>query len=263
MLGQQLGGPAEEARGRLVAGASQQPDVTEDLVPGQRAHRAVLVGELRGEQLGHQVVRRVLGPPFDVGGVVRRRAVLRHEVGLGHDALLEAQPLVDVVPDRLLVLLGDAEQHPDGAHGDLAAEVGDEVETAGADQRVQLAGREGADLGLDGRHAPGREDAAHEATVQLVVRRVLEDEQAWRQLRARLDDLEDRALGRAVRLPLPEAALHILVATHRVEVVLLVVIERRLVAQPLPHRVRIGVDPEVVGVVVELRRGGGHLVSSL
>src|SRR5258707_589415 len=58
---------------------------------------------------------------------------------------------------------------------------------------------------------------------------------------------------RAVGLPLQRGREDVGEATQRVEVVLLVVIERRFVAQAPPYRVRIGVDPDVVGVVV----GGG------
>src|SRR5262249_26967020 len=50
-------------------------------------------------------------------------------------------------------------------------------------------------------------------------------------------------------------ALDILGAADREEVVLLVVIERRFFPQPTEHRVRIGVDFEVVRVVVHGRRG--------
>ena len=44
--------------------------------------------------------------------------------------------------------------------------------------------------------------------------------------------------------------MHVGEAAQRVEVVLLVVVERRLVAQPPPHRIRVGVDGGVVRVVV-------------
>ena len=74
--------------------------------------------------------------------------------GHGHVALVEPQAVVDLVAERLLVLLGDAEQHADGAHRDLGAEVGDEVEAALADQRVELARGEGPDLRLNGGQAP-------------------------------------------------------------------------------------------------------------
>ena len=59
--------------------------------------------------------------------------------------------------------------------------------------------------------------------------------------------------------PLPEmnvsrslqSPLDVLVAAHRVEVVRLVVVERRLLAKTREHRVRIGVDLDVVGVPVQ------------
>ena len=156
---------------------------------------------------------------------------------------------------------GMPEEHADGAHGDLGAEIRDEVEAARPDEWVQRARRVVPDLRLDGRHALGGEDAAHDPAVQVVVRRVLEDEHARRHLDLRLDHLEHRALGRAVGLPLDQAALHVVVAADRVELVLLVEVEGGLVPEPLPDRVGVGVDVEVVGVVVRRGRSRGHLVS--
>ena len=49
-----------------------------------------------------------------------------------------------------------------------------------------------------------------------------------------------------------QAPLDVVVAADRVEVVLLVVVERRLVPQPAEHRVRVGVDLDVVRVVLQL-----------
>ena len=69
-------------------------------------------------------------------------------------------------------------------------------------------------------------------------------------------------LAGAIRLPVDQAALHVVVATERVELVLLVVVERRFVAQPLPDRVRVGVDLEVVGVVVGRVGPDGHGATS-
>ena len=57
-------------------------------------------------------------------------------------ARLGAQVGVGLVAHRDLVLLGDAEQHADDPHRHLRAEVGDEVEAAGADERVEAAGAE-------------------------------------------------------------------------------------------------------------------------
>ena len=82
--------------------------------------------------------------------------------------------------------------------------------------------------------------------------RILEQERARGNLEARLDQLEDPASRRAVRVAVDEAALDVLVAAHGVEVVRLVVVERRLLAEAAEHRVRIGVDRDVVGVVVDV-----------
>ena len=63
-------------------------------------------------------------------------------------------------------------------------------------------------------------------------------------------------------LRVDQAALDVFEAADREEVVLLVVVERRLLAQPPEHRVGIGVDLDVVGVVVDVagaRRGHGRL----
>ena len=217
----------------------------------RRVH-ALDVGVLGLEHLGHQVVGGVLGPPVDVllEHLRLRLRVVHAEVG--HLAGVEPQALVDAVAERLLVLLGDAEQHADRAHRHLGAEVGDEVEAAAADQRVEAAGAELAHLGLDRRHLAGGEHPRQQAPVEVVVGRVLEDDRPRRDLHAALDELEDRALGRAVGAPVDEAPLDVLEAAQRVEVVALVVVEGLLVAQAPPHRVRVGVDVEVERVVVDV-----------
>ena len=48
-----------------------------------------------------------------------------------------AEVAVTAVADGLLVRLGDAEEHADDPHGHLGAEVGDDVEAVGADERVE------------------------------------------------------------------------------------------------------------------------------
>ena len=157
MAAEHLAGEADQAGRRLVPRPGQQADVAEDLLVGERARRARLVLELGVEQLGHQVVGRVLGAP---GDVVREHLGLGHAVvvGLGLDALLEAQALVEAVADRLLVLLGDAEQHPDDPHRHELAQVLDEVEAARPDERVEHLGAEGPHLGLERLHLLRRED---------------------------------------------------------------------------------------------------------
>ena len=100
-------------------------------------------------------------------------------------ALLEAQARVDPVADGLLVLLGDAEEHADRAHRHLGAEVGDEVEAAGAHERVEAAGAELADLRLERVHLPRGEHPRQQAAVEVVGRRVLEEDHARRDLDVR------------------------------------------------------------------------------
>ena len=104
--------------------------------------------------------------------------------------------------------------------------------------------------------AARREHARQQRTVHVVRRRVLEQDAAGRDLDALLDQLEHRAATGAVGAPVDRAALDVVEAAHREEVVLLVVVERCLVAQPPPDRIRIRVDLEVVRVVVQLV---GHL----
>ena len=113
----------------------------------------------------------------------------------------------------------------------------------------RLRGAELADLRLERGHPPRREHAGQQAPVDGVDRRVLEDEHARRHLDVGLDQLEDPASARDVGLAVDEAPLDVFVAADRVEVVLLVVVERRLLAQAPEHGVRIGVDLDVVRVV--------------
>ena len=153
VLAQHLAGPAYEAGRRLVAGAGDDRRVEHRLVARQAPGGAGLVLELRVQQLRHEVVGRVLDPPVDVVGehlAAERRCL----ADLHRLPVLGAQVRVGAATDRLLVGLGDAEQHADHPHRHLGAEVGDEVERAGPDERVEAAGAELADLRFErGRRA--------------------------------------------------------------------------------------------------------------
>jgi hypothetical protein len=157
-----------------------------------------------------------------------------------------------------LVGLGDAEEHADHAHRHHRTELGDDVEPVGADERVEAAGAERPHLVLEGGHAARGEHARHQPAVRRVHRWVLEHDHPRRQLHAGLDDLEDVAAAVREALPVDERLLHVGVPRQRPEVVPLVVVDRRLVPQALVRRVGVGVDADVVGVVVDVPAGGGR-----
>ncbi len=253
MLGEHLAGPPDEPRGGLIAGRGDQVDVVDHLFSREAAARPRLVLELGLQQLGHEVVGGVLGPPVDV---VRERC--------------RPDQRRSCRRSRAWCLLRAAGPRrcgrgwpPGPARGCRAAcrscasasarRGRDEVEAAGPDQRIERSGAELAHLGLDGVHPAGREhprqqarDAGHGSggSSKMI-------EPTGMSMPA-LDDLEHRAPGRAVGAPIDRCPLDVFEPAQGVEVVALVVVERPLVAQPLPHRVRIRVDLEVVGVVVDV-----------
>ena len=200
----------------------------------------------------------MLGPPVDVRTEPAPVGAEEHcgvHVGGGF-AVGEAHEGIEVLAHLFLVGVGDAEEHADGLHRHLGAEVGDEIEAAGIHERIERGDTERSDLRLDVEHPLRREHPAEQAAVQVVRRRILEQDVPRRHLDAALDRFQHRALARDVGLPVDEAPFDVGEAAQRVEVVLLVVIERALIAEATPDRVRIVVDLEVVGVVVHVRSFG-------
>ena len=111
-----------------------------------------MVLDLGVQELGHEVVRRVLGAPVDVlGEHVAGEVGLRRRRGL---AVGKAQALVEAFADRLLVLLRDAEQIADRPCRHVHPEVTDEVEAPRADERVEGLGAELPHPRLDPVHPP-------------------------------------------------------------------------------------------------------------
>ncbi len=186
-----LPAPADQAGGGLVPCSGDDVHDDEELVAREAPDLAGLVLELGVEQLGHEVVGGVLRPPVDV--LLEDRPVDELLlVDLHGLALVGLEIAVDLVAHRFLIGLGDAEQHADGAHGHLRAEVGDEVELAAAHQGVEAAGAELAELRLEGVHLPRREHPREQPPVHRVDGRVLEDEHARGHLDVGPDQLEDR-----------------------------------------------------------------------
>jgi hypothetical protein len=100
-----------------------------------------------------------------------------------------------------------------------------------------------------------REDPRQQLPVDVVYRRVLEDQSARRDFHARLDDLEHRTARGAERLVVVQRGVDVVVPAERVEAMPLVEIERGIVADPAKHRIRIGVEFDLVGVVIDVVTG--------
>ena len=110
-------------------------EVRQQLVAGQPTHGARLVLEFHVEQVGHDVVRRILDAPVDV--LSNSSPVAKPlSASIGLPASVRIVALV-LFTDHHLVVLGDSEQQPITRIGIMRAEVGDEVESAGAHQWVQ------------------------------------------------------------------------------------------------------------------------------
>ena len=108
----------------------------------------------------------------------------------------------------------------------------------------------------------GREDPGEQATVQIVQRRILEQQDARRHLDVVEQNVGGGAAAGPVGLPVRQFARHVLVPTQRIEVVLFVVVQRCFLTHPLPHRVWVVVDVGIVWVVIQLDRFGAcHLLS--
>src|SRR3954453_11191103 len=96
--------------------------------------------------------------------------------------------------------------------------------------------------------------------MQIMERRILEQDDTGRHFDAAHDDVYRRAAPRPVNLPVRNLSGPVFVTTERVEVVLLVVIERRLIPQSLPDRIRVVIDLEIKRVVIHINRARfGHL----
>ena len=255
MLGEHLPGPADEPSGGLVAGGGQHVGVRQDFDAREATARAGFVFELDREQVGHEVVGGVLGAPVDV---LREHP---RDVGQGvhfldlRYGLVELEAGADAVTNLLLVGLRNAEQQSDDPHGHLRAEIADEIEPFGVAQRVERVRAELAHLRLDRQHPFRREHARQQRAVQVVDRGILEQDVAGPQLDVGADQLEDRAPAGPKGVPVAERILDVVETAHCEEVVLLVVVERLLLAHPPPDRVGVDVDVEVVRVVVQVAVG--------
>ena len=190
--------------------------------------------------------------PVDVPGVVGVAAGSHRCTDVGHHPLMKLHSLVEPVPEGLLVLLGNAQEHPDGAHG------------IGAPRSAMKSKPPWSTRGSRLRAAKARISGAIAAMRRGVNTRLRTPRcRLWSGGSSKmnmpggishpgLDDLEHRSLGGAVGLPFEQAALDVVEAAEGIELVLLVEVQRRFLAQALPRQIGISVDLEVVGVVVNV-----------
>ena len=83
-------------------------------------------------------------------------------------AWIGAQRGVGAVAGLFLIGLGDAEKHSDRSHRDLLPEIGDEVETAGTDERIENASAKLSDLVFESEHLLRREHSGEQASMDIV-----------------------------------------------------------------------------------------------
>lgn len=241
-----------------LPGGGDQREVGDELAAGELPAGAGLVLELVLDELGHDVVGGVLLSPVEVVVEPRRRVqdALQHLLlGIG-GALVRAG--LEHRQQVGLVLAGNADEHANHLHGQAQGEVLHEVESVPPFEVVDDLLADPPDLGLEAGHGPGGEQPGDDGPVHRVLRLVLGDEEPRRHVDALAEDVEDVALAGGVRVPIAEDPGQVVVAADRVEVVLLVVVERRLAPQPPERLVRGRVDVPVVHVVVDVGCRHGH-----
>ena len=123
----------------------------------------------------------------------------------------------------------DAEEHADHAQRHDRAEVLDEVEPIAADQGIEAARGEFADLWLQGVDRARDEGSGEQISVDVVDRGIFEDQGPWRNLHAGLQNFQYHALGGTERLVIDQCAVDVVESAQRVEVVGLVVVQRCVV----------------------------------
>ncbi len=146
--------------------------------------------------------------------------------------------------------LGHADQLRDDVHGQLAGEVGDEVEGAALERRLEVLEGDGADPVLHLGDLGRREALAHQRPHAGVPGRV-EGEERHEPVGVRAEGagLEGHPVGVRESVEIAEGGQHVLVPRQRPEVELVVAVHGRFAPEPGVDRVGVLVDLVVVGAV--------------
>ncbi len=254
----QLAGPANGIDRRVTTGTGYEDEEVEQFVAPEHPASTRFVLELQVQKFAHEIVGGILGPIIEVLAEPDR-------------GFSDATEGVDVLPCRSLVLgavegvsegrqirVGEPKQHADDLNGQHVGKVLYEVELVVLHQGLGGSFEEGADTVLNGADGPWGEEPGHEPPVNGVERRILEDEKSGGQIDPRRSDLVDAALGRAECVTIGEDLGDVIEPCQGPEVVLLVSIDRRLVAHTSVHGVRRRVKVPVVHVEVDVCGRHGH-----
>ncbi len=136
-----------------------------------------LVDECDLNEVGHQVVSRVGSAEPDVVGEVGGFCDADCYFSLGRgSSIVDTKVLVEVVTDGDLIVVRDAEHGPDNPHRKIGAQVAYEVEPTASDEGVEYGAAILAHACLEPGDSAWGEHPSQQPTVQIVNRRVFEDE---------------------------------------------------------------------------------------
>ena len=259
IVGEDAGHPSEVARHGLGAGRKQEEPEAHQLGVGQAAGIPGLVGDLRLQQFGEHVVTRVDLPVGELAPEVLEKF---HDGVLGHlsrhsdTRLVDGEDVVHQVAKLLPVLLGHSEESGDDGRGQDGREVLHVVECPGADVRIEQICTHGPDPVLEHRHPTTGEGSGDQSPQHGVPGWIQGNDQPCIGHRFAGHRFEGRAMTRTECLHIPVGLLDVVKAGQHPEIKSIVVVERCLVPQALPERVRVVSEFRAERVPVQI----GHLV---
>ena len=228
----------DELRGGLVPARDQEQAEADDLLVGERGPVDLRLHQRAEDVVGRALParhRELVGQHRDLHRSLRGRG-WRHRV-----AGLAREEVVGPLPGVVVTVGGDAEHGADDRRRQQRGELVHHVELVtpveSVEQRARPLAHARFELGDAARREPARDQLAH--------LRVL----GWVELDHRLDRsigvLDRDALGGRVRAGVVQPAQDVVEARQRPEVHALVVVQRRVVAQPRVRGVRVAMESVV------------------
>ena len=233
----------EQLGERLGAGRTDQRRETDHLTIGEAGGDAVVVGDRRPRTAWRRSRRRdARACRRGARPNTRRSCPSPRSRGRGCTAASSSRSSVASIQCRSM--LRSAAGTPSNSMITFMGRIAENSSTKSpppfSTQRLEALDRRRAHERLELGDRPGRERAADELALHVVVGRVHEDHHGKQ--RARVERLDRRAFGRAVEQRLLRRLEHVGVAGERVEAELVVAVARLVVAQPAIDRIRILVE---------------------